>query len=89
MKPLLPIVEADIGFSLAKFVGERGDNDFINLELRRMEKENPTVSSFIKKWAKLGGCPMHTKFCGILVYKLLRSQAEADRMAEDLGFEDK
>jgi hypothetical protein len=88
MKPLLPIVDAEVGFSLAKSVGERGDSEFINSELRHINKENPTVADFIKKWAELGRCSIHTKFCGILVYKLLRSQAEADRMAEDLNLGD-
>lgn len=84
MKPLLPIVDAEVGFSLAKTVGEKGDSEFVKLELRGINRENPTVANFIKKWAKLSECPTHTKFCGILVYKLLRSQAEADRMSEDI-----
>lgn len=85
MKPLLPIVAAEVGFSLAKYVGERGDSEFIANELKKIDKENPTIAEFIKKWASLGGCKTHTKFCGILVYKLLRSQAEANRMKEDLN----
>lgn len=85
MKPLLPIVDSEVGFSLAKCVGERGDVEFINTELQKITRENPTVANFIKKWSLLGGCQTHTKFCGILVYKLLRSQAEADRMTEELN----
>jgi len=88
MKPLLPIVDSSIGFSLAKYVGEKGDVEFIKTELRRIKKENPAIVDFIKKWADLGGCQTHTIFCGILVYKLLRSQAEADRMKEDLNLGD-
>lgn len=85
MKPLLPIVDAEVGFSLAKHVGEKGDDEFVKLELKRIDKENPTIAGFIKRWAELSGCPTHTTFCGILVYKLLRSQAEADRMTEELN----
>jgi len=88
MKPLLPIVDAEVGFSLAKTVGEAGDSEFMKSELQRINRENPTVANFIKRWSQLSECPTHTKFCGILVYKLLRSQAEADRMMEDLNFED-
>ena len=88
MKTLLPIVDAEVGFSLAKTVGEKGDLEFINSELRRIDKENPVVADFIKKWAKLGNCSTHTKFCGILVYRMLQSQAEADRMTEDLNLGD-
>jgi hypothetical protein len=85
MKPLLPVVDSEVGFSLAKTVGEHGDAEFINSELQIINKENPTVASFIKRWAELSGCSTHTTFCGILVYKLLRSQAEADRMTEELN----
>lgn len=88
MKPLLPIVDSDIGFSLAKYVGERGDSEFIKIELKRLDNENPAVADFIRKWASLSTCQTHTKFCGILVYKLLRSQAEADRMTQDLNLGD-
>lgn len=88
MKPLLPIVDAEVGFSLAKTVGEKGDSEFMKSELHRIDRENPTVANFIERWAQLSECPTHTKFCGILVYKLLRSQAEADRMTEDLNFGD-
>lgn len=85
MKSLLPMVDSEVGFSLAKTVGEKGDAEFIKTELKRLDKENPTVADFIRKWSLLGDCQTHTKFCGILVYKLLRSQAEADRMTEDLN----
>lgn len=89
MKPLLPIVDSEVGFSLAKYVGEKGDAEFIRSELKRIGKENPTIAEFIKKWSSLGSCQTHTKFCGILVYKLLRSQAEANRMTEELNLGDK
>lgn len=88
MKTLLPIVDSEVGFSLAKYVGEKGDAEFIKSELKKISKENPTIAEFIKKWSSLSNCQTHTKFCGILVYKLLRSQAEADRMNEDLKLGD-
>lgn len=88
MKPLLPKVDSDVGFSLARCVGEKGDSEFIKSEMRIMSKENPTVANFIKSWSSLCDCEMHSIFCGILVYKLLRSQAEANQMKEDLNLGD-
>lgn len=88
MKPLLPIVDVNVGFSLARYVGERGDIEFIKSELKSIGRENPTVANFIKKWSCLCKCEMHSMFCGILVYKLLRSQAEANQMKEDLNLGD-
>jgi hypothetical protein len=87
MKPLLPVVNSEIGFSLAKSVGEQCDKAFIKKEIKKIKKENPTIAEFVEKWASLGKYT-HAAFCGILVYKLLRSQAEADRMAEDFNLED-
>ncbi len=84
MEPLLPIVDSDIGFSLAKCVGEKGDSEFIKSELQIIARENPTVANFIKKWSSLCNSETHSIFCGILVYKLLRSQAEADQMKKYL-----
>jgi hypothetical protein len=87
MKHLLPVVNSEIGFSLAKSVGEQCDKAFIKKELKKIKKENPTVAEFIQKWASLGKYS-HAAFCGVLVYNLLRSQAEADRMTEDFNLED-
>lgn len=88
MKPLLPTVSSEIGFSLAKSVGEQCDDAFVKRELKIIKKENPTVAEFIQKWSSLGKNKTHSAFCGILVYKFLRSQAEADRMKEDFNLGD-
>lgn len=88
MKPLLPTVSSDVGFSLAQSVGEQCDEAFVKKELRKIKRENPTVAEFIQKWSSLGKNKLHSAFCGILVYKFLRSQAEADRMNEDFNLGD-
>jgi hypothetical protein len=84
MKSLLPVVKEEVGFSIAQYIGSRGDKEFIKKELRKIRKENPAVADFIVKWSKLDNHAIHSAFCGILVYQLLRSQAEVDRMEEDL-----
>lgn len=86
MKYLLPQVNHEVGFSVAHSIGNQYDRDFVKKELNIIKKENPAVAEFIKKWS-LG--KLHTAFCGILVYKLLRSQAEVDRMTEDFNGNDK
>ena len=85
MKPLLPIVKEEIGFSLAHYIGARYDKEFVKTELSKIKKENPEIVSFIKKWSRLDKCSIHTAFCGILIYQLLRSQAESDKMNEELN----
>lgn len=78
MKRLLPLVNTEVGYSIAHYMGSKFDKVFIKNELSAIKKENPVVADFIKRWAKLEKNPTHSIFCGILVYKLLRSQAEAD-----------
>lgn len=85
MKELLPVVKEEVGYSLAHYMGSKIDREFIKDELKSMKRENPVIAHFIKKWSKLDSHSIHSAFCGILVYKLLRSQAEADHL-NDLLF---
>lgn len=85
MKSLLPVVKEEIGYSVAHSIGARYDKEIIKTELAKIRKENPEIVNFIKQWCKLSKCQIHSAFCGILVYQLLRSQAEVDKMNEDLN----
>ncbi len=82
MKPLLPVVNSDVGFSIARHIGEANDRTFVKNELAAIAAENPAIANFIASWSMLGEEKLMSAFCGILVYKLLRSQAEVDRMEE-------
>ena len=88
--PLLPKVSCDVGHSIAHYLNRydsaESDKDVIKKELKLIAKENPAVAEFIKRWSvksgKMKGL-VHSALCGILVYRLLRSQAEANRMAAE------
>jgi len=85
----LPFVTNEVGCSVAASfnVDMKPDREIIREELSRLKKKNPAVAEFIMKWAKLGGSKRvrdHSLFCGILTYKLLESQAEANWMNENL-----
>lgn len=82
MKSLLPLVKPEIGFSLARHMGEITDKKFIKEELDKIDKENPVISDFIYKWSKLDKNKTHTAYCGIIVYNLLKSQAEVNKLEE-------
>lgn len=81
MENLLPVVNPEVGFSIARDIPNK-DNEFINRELALISKENPAVANFIKNWSEQSSDPLDSMFCGIIVYKLLRSQAEVDRMED-------
>ncbi len=85
MKQLLPIVDSEIGFSVAQSL-DSDDIGNIKTQLARIKKSNPVIHEFIVKWTKLvknKNMRLYCAFCGILVYKLLESQAECDEMERD------
>ena len=81
---LLPIVDADIGQSVAQAI--ENQSEYTEKLLKRISKENPVVAEFIMKWAMLNEDSMEeTTLCGLIVYRLLESQAEADKMSEEIN----
>ena len=85
---LLPVVNPDVGHAIAaNFSDDKSDRKVIAAELKRISRENPAIANFIGDWAKQmkGEGAIHSAFCGVLVYKLLHSQAEADQMAEEIN----
>lgn len=86
---LLPKVHVDTGHSIAHYLNRynnaESDKEMVKKELKLISKENPVVGEFIKRWAlkeRKTKQVVHTALCGILLYRLLCSQAEADQMAE-------
>lgn len=90
---LLPLVDADVGCSVAASLGDGCDKDDLDAwkaELKSIKRQNPVVAEFISGWVKLAkgfDSKLHTLICGVCVYKLLASQAEADKMNEELKYE--
>lgn len=78
---MLPKVHADICFSVSKSLTE------INEEFKIIQEENPIVAQLIEDWAlylKRKDDQIHCLFAGIMVYKLLKSQAEVDEMEREI-----
>jgi hypothetical protein len=87
MKNLLPIVTKEVGYSIAKDMCH-DDEKYVIEEIQKIQDENPVVSNFIMQWMKLNKRKedrLHVAFLGILVYKMLHSQAEADKMNEEFN----
>jgi len=83
---LLPLVNPEVGHSIAADLNGASDKQLVIKEIKRIQKENPAIADFIGHWSKQmkGEAAIHAAFCGILVYKLLHSQAEVDQMVEDI-----
>jgi pyrroloquinoline quinone (PQQ) biosynthesis protein C len=87
MKNLLPLVTKEVGFAIAKDMCN-DDEQYVTEELQKIQEENPVIASFIYKWIKLDKKKedkIHVAFCAIIIYKMLRSQAEADKMTEEFS----
>lgn len=80
----LPVVKPEITASIEREVSDISDYTFIKNNLKRIKANNPTVAEFIKRFSKETEDPVASAFCGILVYRLLESQAECNQMENEL-----
>lgn len=81
----LPIVNDEVGYSLQHDIPDN-DPDIWLKEYKRIKKINPTIAKWLKQWTKK--CKpdrMGVLMCGIMVYKLLESQSEADDLRDIIG----
>lgn len=87
MKQLLPVVNSDVGHAIAGSLGDEFNKETWRAEFKRIQKLNPAIAEFIGKWSRLAkaGNKLHTVICGIVLYKLLESQAEVDMMEEEFN----
>lgn len=84
MKFILPVVKPDIGGSLQREMTEKAnDAKYIRDTLERLDIENPTIGYFIRNFAKTTKDKKGAAYCGLIVYRLLESQAEANKMLQD------
>lgn len=80
----LPLVVADIGCPIAHALRGQDDEEYIQNELDKINKENPVIVEFLRQFAETTDDEVGSQFAGILIYKMLRSQAEADKMKQDI-----
>lgn len=80
----LPFVKPENAFPLAKELkeSEYKEIEYIKKQLKEIKEENPIVSMWIKRHAQTSKDKITAAYCGIMVYRLLKSQAEADEMNE-------
>lgn len=84
MNTFLPVVKQEIGGSLERELINKDDLKYIKAQLKRLDVENPTIAYFIRNFAKTTKDKIGVAYCGLIVYRLLESQAEANRMNAEL-----
>lgn len=88
MKRLLPLVNSDTTGPLRRdLLNTESDEEYLQKEMKAIKEENPVIASLIDKYAEKTKDSQIVYYSNILIYKLLRSQAEADLMKEQISLE--
>lgn len=83
----IPVVKPEISFSLQHEVFNKFDKKYLKEELKKLDEENPVISYFIRNFSKTTNDKIGAAWCGLLVFKLLASQAEANLMEMEINLE--
>lgn len=83
MNLFLPVVKPEIGGSLQREIVDKCDVEYVKKQLKRLDIDNPTIAKFIRDFSKTTKDRVGVAFCSLLVYRMLESQAEANRMNEE------
>lgn len=81
----LPIVTQETAYAIRGEMEQQPGNQYIKDILSRIEKENPCIAEFISKFAMNYPDPVAAAITGVLVYRMLESQLEADELKEQIG----
>jgi hypothetical protein len=88
MEPLLPVVSERVGASLQNELLSATTEAYVMRVLTRLSTDNPCIANFIAAYAAQQKDPTAVTTGAVLVYRLLESQAEADRMRREFGLDD-
>ena len=83
----LPVVKPEIGGSLEREIFDKFDVDYVKDQLKRLDEENPAVARWIRKFSKTTEDRLGAAFCALITYRLLESQAEANRMNQEFNLQ--
>lgn len=85
MQNLLPVVKPEVGNCIEhELLRVKNDKLYIENQLEEINKENPVISYWIKNFSKKTKDEEGAVFCGLMVFKLLKIQAECDQMKLDI-----
>jgi len=87
LNTFIPVVKPEIGFSLQKELFDKFDKSYLNDQLLKLDDINPVISEFIRKFSKTTDDPLGAAWCGLVIFKLLQSQAEANLMEMEINLE--
>lgn len=80
----LPYVKGSVGPALAQGIRSCDEEQYLDRELATLDKTNPAISTWLRNYSETTDDPRAAIFSGLMVYKLLYSQAESDAMSRTL-----
>ena len=78
----LPVVKSDVCFSLERNLVNISDKKYLTEQIQKIEKENPIIAEFIKRFSNKTKDKVNAMFGCIMTYNLLESQVEANNLRE-------
>lgn len=83
MEKYLPEVSKEVAFSTSANILEcSNDEYYVKKQIEEIREVNPVVAEWIKKFSEKTEDFVGSAMCGIIVYKMIYSQAEAKLMNE-------
>jgi len=79
-KSVLPTVKPETCFSIETIFSRDEDETFVLRYLEEIKKTNPMVGLWIERFSNKSDDPLMTSACATVVYKMLESQLEAERL---------
>jgi hypothetical protein len=81
----LPIVNPGIAASIQSELSDKFDKTYIREQVARLEKENPVIAHWIKRYSSTTKDKLGSAYCAIILYRLLESQLECDEMSKTIN----
>ena len=83
-KGLVPVVQEGIKGALIAEISQRPADEYVVDVIARLAEDNPGVREFLLNFARACPTPSTALYAGVVVYRLLESQSEADKMAREM-----
>jgi len=80
---LLPYVSEEVSEVLSKEFIETPGDQYTRKIFERLQSENPKIVHFVLEASMGSSDPMRVLHIGLLVYRLIESQAQADEMKRE------
>lgn len=85
MSKYLPLVNSGTPASVERQIFDKFDEPYMKEQLRLLDDENPVIAQWLRSYSKTTKDRLGAMYCGLVVYKLLESQAEADWMENEIS----